>query len=302
MKTLYLLGFNRDSMVKTPWNFFMNISQLQQHELSWIQSLHEALRSPFLDKFFLGWNFIDTFGFAIILITVVWQMLGRQKGIRMFYILILAGVVNHALKGLFELPRPCQVEPTVGLLCFRSYGFPSGGAQTAILLAGITFIEYKRTLYRTLAVIFAVFLCFSRIYLGVHYFSDVLGGMITGSILVLIYAKLFPVLEKHWKQALVIFPLSLLFIDGLSALLFFSITIGLEIGLIATKKRIETTKPKFSIRLANTIVIIVGLFALSQGSAFSTPLTLIFGFTMGVWLSFLGQWFVQQALMLGKKM
>lgn len=280
----------------------MTLSELQHHELSWIQSLHETLRCPFLDRFFLGWNFVDSFGFAIILITIIWHLVGREKGIKLFYILILAGAVNHALKHLFELPRPCQIDPSVGVICFSSsYGFPSGAAQTGILLAGIAFIESKKTIYRVLAVLFAFFMCFSRIYLGVHFISDVLGGMISGALLVLIYARLFPILEKQWKPTLVIFPISLLLIDGLSALLFFSITVGVELGLIASGKRIDTTKQKLSVRVINTIVIIFGLFALTLGSVYSTPLKLIFGLVMGVWLSYLGPWSVKQVLCICKK-
>jgi len=280
----------------------MTIAELQQHELSWIKSLQETLRCPFLDTFFLGWNFVDSFGFAIILITVIWYLVGREKGIKLFYILILAGAVNHALKGLFALPRPCQIDPGVGVICFSSsYGFPSGAAQTGVLLAGIAFVESKKTIYRVLAILFAFFMCLSRIYLGVHFFSDVLGGMVSGALLVVIYARLFPILEKHWKPTLVIFPLSLLLIDGLSALLFFSITVGVEIGLIATGKRIDNTKQKLSTRVINTIVIIIGLFALALGSGLSSPLKMIFGMVMGIWLTYLGPWSLKQVLSICKK-
>jgi len=264
------------------------ITELQHTELSWIQELQSAMRCSFLDKFFIGWNYVDSFAFAIILIPIVWQLLGRQKGIRLFYILILSRVVNHALKEFFGLPRPCQVDPSVGLLCFSTYGFPSGAAQTAIVLAGITFIEYKKALYRIFAVIFALFLCFSRIYLGVHYFSDVLGGLVFGSLLLLVYWKLFPLMEKEWKKAFILFPIALILIGGKDALLFCFITLGVQIGLLTGGKR-ASPKRSLSRCWAQAGIIILGLFILSVGSELPHLLQLACALIMGIWLSFVGE-------------
>ena len=224
----------------------------------------------------------------MILIPIVWQLLSRQKGIRLFYILILSRVVNHALKEYFGLPRPCQVDPSLGLLCFSSYGFPSGAAQTAIVLAGITFIEYKRTLYRIFAMIFALFLCFSRIYLGVHYFSDVIGGVFFGSFVLLIYWKLFPLMEKEWKNSFIFFPLTLIIIGGKDALLFCCLTLGLQIGLIAGGKT-ANDKKSLSRHWLQAAIIILGLFILALASALPHFVQLGFGLMMGLWLSFLGE-------------
>ena len=264
------------------------ITELQHIELSWIRALQTSLRSPFLDNFFIGWNYVDSFAFAIILIPIVWQLLGRQKGIRLFYILILSRVINHSLKEYFGLPRPCQVDPSVGLLCFSSYGFPSGAAQTAIVLAGITFIEYKRTLYRILAVIFALFLSFSRTYLGVHYFSDIVGGLFFGSFVLLIYWKLFPLMEKEWKKAFIFFPLALILIGGKDALLFCFLTLGVQIGLVSGEK---TLSPKRSLSRCwlQATIIIFGLFVLELASVLPHFVQLGCALIMGIWLSFLGE-------------
>lgn len=275
----------------------MSIISIHQQELSWILSLQSKLRSSFLDLFFLGWSFVDSFAFAMILITTVWQFLDRKKGLKLFFILILSGVVNHTLKELIGLPRPCQIDPSVGLLCLHSYGFPSGAAQTAVVLWGVVCTETKRSLYRWLIAGFAALLCFSRLYLGVHYFTDVLGGILVGSILALIYAKAFPSIDKYRNKFFVLFPIALFLIGGFSALGFISITLGVELGWIATSQKREEKK-LFSLRLIRSILIIVGLFALAKGSKFSTPLLMIFGFTMGVWLSYLGEWMVKNILRL----
>jgi len=165
-----------------------------------------------MDYFFIAWNYVDTLAFSILLISVVWYLIDRPIGIRLLYIFLLGAVINKFLKGFFGLPRPCQIDSLVGILCLPSPGFPSGAAQSAILIAGIIWIESCKRLYRWLGVLFALFLSFSRIYLGLHFFSDILGGWIVGGVLLLVYSKLFPLFEKNWRRYLFLFPILLLVI------------------------------------------------------------------------------------------
>lgn len=170
-------------------------------ELEWIQQLQSALRSTWMDYFFIAWHYVDTPAFSIFLILVVWFLIDQSIGIRLACILPLSEVINKLLKGFIGLPRPCQIDSLVGVLCLPSPGFPSAAAQTAILIAGIVFIETRKTLYRWLGVLFALVLSFSRIYLGLHYFSDILGGWIVGGVLLIVYSKLFPLFEKKFSNS-----------------------------------------------------------------------------------------------------
>ena len=175
-------------------------------ELEWIHRMQSALRSPWMDRFFIAWNYADTTFFWMFLVLVVWYFFNRKIGIRLIYIFLLNGLINGVLKAAFDLPRPCQIDSSLGVLCLLSPGFPSGAAQSAILFSGIIFLETKNLLYRYLGLLFAVFLCFSRIYLGVHFFTDILGGLVVGAVLLLIYGKVFPLMEKRWKVGVWIFP------------------------------------------------------------------------------------------------
>lgn len=239
-----------------------------------------------MDLFFLGWNFVDTVLFTMILIAVIWYLVDRRMGIRLFYILIINAVVNDFLKNTFMLPRPCQIDPSVGLLCPLSYGFPSGAAQKALLLAGIVFIEYRIPLYRILGIIFALFLCFSRIYLGVHYFTDVLGGLFVGAVLLLLYWKLFPLMERKEKIAIFL-VLAVLFVMGYFSSPLFWISLGVGMGLfLAEKKKQEVQGIHF--RLFITLFVLIGLAAFYWGMFIFPRGRILSSFMGGLWLSYLG--------------
>ena len=265
------------------------VTDFHQTELSWLKDMQAFLKGPILDLFFFLWNFVDTFSFSMILITVVWHLFSKKKGIKLFYIIILSAAINHFLKELFSLARPCHIDPSVGMLCLPSYGLPSNAAQSAVLLCSVIFVESRKNLYRILGIIFALLLCLSRLYLGVHFISDVAAGMIVGALMGYIYLKWFPILEKNWKKSFVLFPVVLFLLGGLHTPLLLSFVLGAEAGLIALGKKKEEKRP-FILKLYKTIFIFMGLFLLSKGAELSNPLRLIFGFVMGIWLSYLGEW------------
>ncbi len=98
-----------------------------------------------------------------------------------------SAVLNHLLKGLFERPRPFFEHP---LLRETSYSFPSGHAMESLvvygMLAYLAVLALESWRARTTVVFGAVLLVlligFSRMYLGVHYFSDVVAGYAAGGV------------------------------------------------------------------------------------------------------------------------
>ncbi|WP_169303344.1 phosphatase PAP2 family protein [Pedobacter cryophilus] len=129
----------------------------------------------------LGYLFIVFLTTMILFFKKVWKL--ALQGV---LILILASGLNILLKGFVARPRPFEDS----LVYASFYSFPSGHAMSAMVFYGflihIVFsLEIKPFLKYLFTLIF-VFISFiiglSRIYLGVHYASDILGGYFAGLI------------------------------------------------------------------------------------------------------------------------
>jgi len=114
-------------------------------------------------------------------------------------------LMNGMLKYAFHRSRPAWDDP---ILMIGSFSFPSGHAMAATLLYGFLAAFVVRKVqawrWRVLAVLAAVLLIvligFSRLYLGVHYLSDVLAGMAAGSAWLALCLIAVGALRRHRAQ------------------------------------------------------------------------------------------------------
>jgi undecaprenyl-diphosphatase len=105
----------------------------------------------------------------------------RKVGILTICALILSSILGEGLiKHLVKRPRPFIADPAVQLLIAKplSYSFPSGHTTSAFAAAGIIVKMVKR--YRAYVITLALLIAFSRMYLFVHYPTDIVGGIILG--------------------------------------------------------------------------------------------------------------------------
>lgn len=263
---------------------FVNMNE----QIYWIQRLHELMRNSFWDPFFILWSYVDSLGFTMLVIGVVWYLINRTIGVRLFYILILSNVVNELLKNLFHLPRPCQIDPSVGLICLKTFGFPSGGAQLAILLSGILIIECKKRLFQFLGVVFGLLLAFSRFYLGVHFFTDILGGLFVGAVMLYVYAKVFPLLAPYHRVLSFIFPFfGLLSLRPLQFGLSLSVSFGL---LLYDRLKCKPIQGEF-FRYTAALCAILGSFLILEAKVFFPQFKVFFYLASGFWFSTLEIWY-----------
>lgn len=180
---------------------FPSFHSFHSAELQIIQFIQEY-RNPVFDAFFTFLNLFDTPAFFFVLIPAVWLGKGWKTGLKVSYILFLSGLINHALKGLFLFPRPFHLDPSLGVIQVSGYGFPSGAAQTVMLLSGILLTSVKSPWKWCIALLYILSISFSRLYLGVHFPTDILAGWAVGFALWVFYATAFPAIEKRlakWK-------------------------------------------------------------------------------------------------------
>jgi len=158
------------------------------------------LRNARLDQFFLFLDYFDTLYFAMILIPIIWIGISDRWGLRVAILLIFSALLNYHLKHLFDFPRPIVASPHLPMLSFNDPGFPSGAAQTATLLSGLLIYAWKNPWAWVIAISYTTLICFSRLYLGVHYPFDILGGIAIGLALLFIYTTSIEYIEKFLKK------------------------------------------------------------------------------------------------------
>jgi membrane-associated phospholipid phosphatase len=119
---------------------------------------------------FLG----DEMGITITLCVLYW--LGFSSEAATFLLVLLFGnIVTGHMKEFFELSRPPEQE---WLAHADGYGYPSGHTMVGMIYSWLIYSFFEKFWY--LCMLAGVAMAASRIYLGVHYFSDTVGGFICG--------------------------------------------------------------------------------------------------------------------------
>jgi undecaprenyl-diphosphatase len=155
--------------------------------------LLHSLSSPNLDAIMhaltdLGSTIVVAPLFAVALVLLIWR---RHRREALFLAVSMAGslVLNQSLKLIVHRPRPqlawAQVQP--------EYSFPSGHAMNSLvfyvavaLIVGVLWGRRAGLISAVLAIVLALLIGTSRIYLGYHYFTDVTGGFLAGAAWLLI--------------------------------------------------------------------------------------------------------------------
>lgn len=148
--------------------------------LDWFQSLH----TPGLDKFMISVTKLGNAGIFWIILTLIFLIIPkmRKTGVIMAAALLTDFLIcNVFLKNIVTRTRPYDVNTTVELLVekLRDYSFPSG--HTAASFASVTalYLAGERRLW-IIVLLISCLIAVSRLYLYVHYPTDVLGGIIFG--------------------------------------------------------------------------------------------------------------------------
>ena len=121
----------------------------------------------------------------------------RKSGLRLIFLLTLCACVEHSIKLALHSPRPFWIDERIaGLTPVTSYSLPSGHAAQATLLWFACAALVRRWWGWMLAGCIVLFVSFSRVYLGVHFISDVVAGMILGLGILWAAARLEPELAR----------------------------------------------------------------------------------------------------------
>lgn len=147
--------------------------------LDYIQTLHH----PVLDKVMVFVTSLGNGGMIWILLALV--LIGIKKyrpcGIAVLLSLILGLVIgNGVLKPMITRDRPCWINTEIAMLIAspKDYSFPSGHTLASFEAAAALFCFKKP--WGIAAAVIGALIAFSRMYLYVHFPTDILGGLLLG--------------------------------------------------------------------------------------------------------------------------
>jgi len=245
--------------------------------LVWLQSFSSA----WLEALFRTFTILGNEEFYLFLLPVVYWCFSRRVGIGLAYLSMLSTWVNSVIKHLFDIPRP--TDPRLRVRWPEtSPSFPSGHAQSAVTNWGYLALQLRRPLWTVVAFLLMFMIGLSRMFLGVHFPQDVLGGWAIGLVVLFLYSWAEPRVA-HWlgrqqvglQAALAVaFPLLLVFLhpadtEGLypaeGALTPGSALVGMGLGVIMERAwvRYDVGGPwlRRLLRLVLGLVIVVAVYA-----------------------------------------
>ena len=253
-----------------------------QEILNWgidVITLLQHFEADFFVLFMKGITLIGNKTAYLIMMPVVLWCVDFRIGIRTGVVFLSSAYLNFAFKDILAQPRPFILEPSVNLIEASGYGLPSGHAQGSLVFFGILALLIRKRWFTVISVILILLIAFSRVYLGVHFPTDILGGWFLGGCLLFGYLKLgnrFEQIVAHWSlwQQIVFLVVTtgimLIYVTH-ETIVIVAAFFGLGIGTILSVGLNYTRKPHSLLQY-----ILRLLTGLAIGTAIYIGLTLIF--------------------------
>jgi len=171
----------------------------------------QSFASPTLDTIALYITNLGSQQFYIAMLVILYLAVESRMGRRIGIILLLGFYINFHLKGIVDTERPFMIDETLARSeeARKTAGggaFPSGHAQGAMIFWGLLAMYGKRTWLTILSILLIAVIALSRIYLGVHFPIDIVGGLAIGLAMIVLGATILgglaafitgPALIKH---------------------------------------------------------------------------------------------------------
>jgi membrane-associated phospholipid phosphatase len=154
--------------------------------------------SPVLMRIVSPGEFLDSTPWYLLIVSVLYLGLHPRYGIRLAVLAGITAGLNEALKLAWHLPRPYWLSPEVKVFANHpSFGFPSGGAMYGSVIYGYIAATVRRWWAILLCALLLVAVCVSRVFVGAHFVPDIIGGLIFGCLLLLLYFLAGPRIESY---------------------------------------------------------------------------------------------------------
>ncbi len=266
---------------------------------------------PLLDHFMVAITVMGAEIFYTLLIPLIYWCASKRIAILAGGSFLVGTMVNSALKDVWMNPRPdpAKLVPNINELNERyiphnSPGFPSGHSQSAVAFWGALAWYVGRTPFAAAAVIIILLIAYSRLYLAVHFFGDVLGGLTFGCITLAIYIVAVAWIRKKYElinryaliaAALIVPYLLSKVLPGYEQARTLGVLSGFLVGIILERDRVDFLPGGAPVKLLLMVIIgLAGLFAIRVGLKPLLPKLASADFLrywlMGLWVTLLAPW------------
>jgi membrane-associated phospholipid phosphatase len=286
----------------------MTMETIWQVGIDFIQAI-QVVHGPVLDAVFKAITFMGEEEFFLVLLPLIFWCVDPAAGARLVVVFLLSAYVNSGLKDVFRHPRPFDLDTTVKLHEVGGYGLPSGHSQSAVVVWGTVAVEFRKRWLWIVAVALMVLIGFSRIYLGVHFPTDVLAGWTVGAVVLALYVAWGPRIEAWLRRAdlarqlavAVVVPLALMLVhptkDTTSSM---AVLMGLGVGMALSQRIVPYATAgspgqralRFLVGVLGVLVLYLGLSLLfpSEGEPLYLVLRAVRYASLGLWAALGAPW------------
>lgn len=155
--------------------------------LEWMISLEGSV----LTAFFKLVSIIANETLYLIVISISYWCVSKRKAFHMIVMLCFSGYIGIVIKEFMKIPRPYTYDGIQSLYekSAASYSFPSTHVQLATTFWGSFMILCKKRIIWIIGIVFIILVSISRLYLRVHWLSDIIGAVLFSVIVVYLYTK-----------------------------------------------------------------------------------------------------------------
>ena len=257
----------------------------------------QSIISPFWDSFFQIVTMTGEESFYIIAAAIIFWCVNKKFGYKLGFALLTSTITNIILKDIINAARPIGVPGIRSLRVETATGqsFPSGHTQGATTFWISCIIKVRRKWIYIVGILAITLVSISRLYLGLHYPIDVIGGIVIGIICVIISNYIFEYAEKTkktWVLMIIIVPtlIGMIFFREKAYYTIAGTVLGFFIGYI-----LETKYVKYDVRssifkqLIKLVFGLVILMTLKGMLKVILPLNIFFDFfryvVIGLWIT-----------------
>jgi len=184
----------------------IDILQIDADLLLWINGHHAPWADTLMWTISRASTWIPLYA---LLVYLLWHRFGWRRTIVYFLAIVVAiGLSDYVSSGLIK-PLVCRLRPThepllqpfihlVNGYTGGQYGFVSSHAANTLACALLFSLFYRDRLMTAVMTLYVLLNCYSRMYLGVHYPGDILGGLIVGCA---ISALIYVLVVRHMDRA-----------------------------------------------------------------------------------------------------